>query len=53
MKILPLQTDELKNIIRGGWTYRTLYPLFEAAYQSFLPPHDWYGQCISVPLAKK
>ena len=53
MKILPLQTDELKNISRGGWTYRTLYPLFEAAYQSFLPPHDWYGQCISVPLAKK
>ena len=53
MKILPLQTDELKNIIREGWTYRTLYPLFEEAYQSFLPPHDWYGQCISAPLAKK
>ena len=53
MKILPLQTDELKNIIREGWTYRTLYPLFEEAYQSFLPPHDWYGRCISAPLAKK
>ncbi len=53
MKILPLQTAELKNIIRNKLTYRSLYPVFEAAYESFLPPHDWYPACISAPLAKK
>lgn len=53
MKILPLQTAELKNIIRNQLTYRSLYPVFESAYQSFLPPHDWYPKCISSPLSKK
>ena len=46
MKILPLQTAELKNIIRNQLTYQSLYPVFESAYQSFLPPHDWYPECI-------
>jgi hypothetical protein len=53
MKILPLQTAELKNIIRNQLTYQSLYPVFESAYQSFLPPHDWYPECISSPLSKK
>ena len=53
MKILPLQTTELKNIILNGWTYRTLYPLLDTAYRSFLPPHAWYSECISDPLLKK
>lgn len=42
MKIIPLQTSELKNIIRNKKTYRELYPLFEEAYNSTLPPHMWY-----------
>ena len=53
MKILPLQTADLRQIILKGWTYRALYPLFEAAYQSFLPPHAWYSECISKPLVEK
>ena len=50
MKILPLQTSDLKNILVNGWTYRSLYPLFESAYASFLPPHVWYKECLSLPL---
>ena len=53
MKILPLQTAELKHIILNRLTYRELYPVLERAYASFLPPHIWYPECISAPLAKK
>ncbi len=53
MKILPLQTEDLKNIVRNRLTYRALYPVLETAYESFLPPHIWYPECISAPLAKK
>ena len=53
MKILPLQTAELKNIILNRISYRELYPVLEKAYASFLPPHIWYPECISAPLAKK
>jgi hypothetical protein len=51
MKILPLQTSDLKNILLNGWTYRYLYTLFENAYASFLPPHVWYKECLALPLA--
>ena len=50
MKILPLQTSDLKNILVNGWTYKSLYPLFENAYASLLPPHIWYKECLSLPL---
>ena len=43
MKIIPLQTSELKKIIRNKKTYRELYPLFEEAFNSTLPPHIWYS----------
>lgn len=46
MKIIPLQTSELKKIISNGRTYKELYPLFEAAFNSTLPPHEWYENCI-------
>lgn len=42
MKIIPLQTSELKKIISNGRTYKELYPLFEEAFNSTLPPHEWY-----------
>ena len=45
MKIIPLQTSELKKIISNGRTYKELYPLFEAAFNSTLPPHEWYENC--------
>lgn len=46
MKIIPLQTSELKKIVFNGKTYKELYPLFETAYNSNLPPHEWYNQNI-------
>ena len=47
MKIIPLQTSELKAIIANHKTYSMLYPLFEKAYKSILPPHKWYNKSIS------
>ncbi len=47
MKIIPLKTSELKEIIRKGKTYKELYSIFEEAYQSDLMPHLWYKDCIS------
>ena len=46
MKIIPLQTSELKKIVANGRTYKELYPLFEAAFCSTLPPHEWYNPFI-------
>ena len=43
MKIVPIQTNELKTIVSNGKTYKELYPIFEAAYNSDLPPYEWYN----------
>jgi hypothetical protein len=53
MKILPLQTADLKNIVLNRISYRELYPVLEKAFESLLPPHIWYPECISAPIAKK
>ncbi len=47
MKIIPLEISELKAILNGGKHYKDLYSLFETAFNSELPPHEWYSQCIS------
>lgn len=46
MKIIPLQTSELKKIVSNRKTYRELYPIFETAFNSTLPPHEWYNTNI-------
>ncbi|HED6631459.1 TPA: AlwI family type II restriction endonuclease [Campylobacter coli] len=46
MKIIPLQTSELKKIVSNGRTYKELYPIFEEAFNLALPPHMWYDGCI-------
>lgn len=48
MKIIPLQTSELKKIVTNGKTYKELYPMFEEAFNSALPPHEWYENCIKI-----
>lgn len=48
MKIIPLQTSELKKIVSNGKTYKELYSLFEAAFNSTLPPHEWYENCVVI-----
>lgn len=47
MKIIPLQTSELKKIISNSKTYKVLYPIFEEAFNSTLPPHEWYNASIN------
>ena len=47
MKIIPLQTSELKKIVSNKKTYKELYPLFETAFNSDLPPHLWYEAVIT------
>lgn len=46
MKIIPLETSELKRIIQVSKTYKELYPIFEEAFNSALQPHMWYENCI-------
>lgn len=48
MKIIPLQTSELKKIVSNRKTYKELHPLFEEAFNSNLPPHEWYEKCIVI-----
>ena len=48
MKIIPLQTSELKKIVSNGKTYKELYPLFEAAFNSTLPPQEWYNPFVQM-----
>lgn len=48
MKIIPLQTSDLKKIVSNRKTYKELYPIFETAFNSTLPPHEWYSTCIII-----
>lgn len=46
MKIIPLETSELKRIIQVNKTYKELYPIFNEAFNSTLLPHVWCESCI-------
>lgn len=46
LKIIPLQTTELKTIIRNGLNYRTLYTIFDNAFNSIEPVPTWYSHTI-------
>ena len=50
MKIIPLQTGELKLIIRKDIKYDEIYRWFEDAYISALAPNKWYDKCIKERL---
>lgn len=50
MKIITLQTSELKVIVNNGRKYKRLFTIFDEAYQSELPPHEWYRSCIKSKL---
>ena len=52
MKIIPLQTLELKSIIKNKLTYSTLYHLFEEAYKSNELIPTWYSRCIKERIKK-
>lgn len=46
MKIIPLQTSEIKRIVNDDKKYCELYQIFKVAYDSELPPHNWYEESI-------
>ena len=46
MKIIPLQIDDLKRILEKKIWYEKLYPIFEAAFHTELPPREWRNSCI-------
>lgn len=48
MKIIPLQTSELKSIVSKNIQYKDLYKVFDNAYNSELKPHEWYEKCIVI-----
>lgn len=46
LKIIPLQTSELKTIIKKGLKYKNLYLLFDKAYLSNEKADSWYNKNI-------
>ena len=48
MKVIPLDTEVLKRIVSECVKYKTLYTLFDSAYESTLPPHLWYENCLKA-----
>lgn len=51
MKIIPIQTSDLKRIVQNHIRYAALYPLFEQAFASSQPPHVWYEECVKGALS--
>ena len=44
MKIIPLQTSDLRKIIQNSYSYDTLYEVFDSAYKSAnMQPDVWYS----------
>ncbi len=50
MKIIPLQTSEIKAIIRNQITYKNLYKIIDVAFQSDESVQDWYKKTIANPI---
>lgn len=48
MKIIPLQTSDLRSILIAQKSYSDLYPKYEEAYQNNTPmlPLFWYKKCV-------
>ena len=51
MKIIPIETAELKTIIKNRTKYKDLYSIFDVAFSSSLPPHVWYNDCIKEAIS--
>ncbi len=46
MKILPMQTSELKKILEFDIKYPEIYRILDKAYNSTEPPKEWYEKNI-------
>ena len=53
MKIIPLQIEDLKNIIKNHIGYEKLYRIFDSAFRSELAPREWRNTCIINQLKLK
>lgn len=54
MKIIPLDIDLLKNIIKHKIKYKELYNIFDRAYNADVkPPHLWHDKCIKTKINKR
>ena len=50
MKIIPLSTDDLRNIINSNIQYETLYEHFDKAYNAEEKrPKPWYDSYVHIP----
>lgn len=47
MKIIPIQTSEIKGILQKAIIYDALYEQFEQAYQAMDNPNEWYQKYIA------
>lgn len=43
MKIIPLSTEVLRDLLHHNVTYGSLYPVLEASYQSGFHQPEWHG----------
>ncbi len=46
MKIIPIQTSELKTLLRFDVKYPQIYRMMEKAYDSNEAPKEWYEKNI-------
>ncbi len=51
MKILPIQTSELKVLLKFNVRYKQIYEMLEKAYNSSEPPKEWYEKNIVRDMA--
>lgn len=51
MKITPIETTELKDLLRKGMKYPAVYRLCADAHGSDLLAPAWYETCIKAPIA--
>lgn len=52
LKIIPLQTSTIKEIIRKKLNYKRLYRLFDNAFNSNVPIPSWYSNCIEKEICE-
>lgn len=46
MKIMPIQTSDLKTLLEREIKYPQIYRIFEEAHKSNEAPKEWYENCI-------
>ncbi|WP_341538951.1 AlwI family type II restriction endonuclease [Cricetibacter osteomyelitidis] len=46
LKIIPIDTKALANLLKNNAKYRDLYSFFEGQYQSELKPKEWYDNML-------